>query len=322
MAFCYKDQIKRNIEITDNAEIIYLQVEKELKRLNSLVRRKKVKDTYIGNSVFKIIRGEINDKELELYANDHFTAAYYSFIDIREKLTAAGKFDEVGIKSYGFIISNLLYDMLPFAEFIGQKENAKYCFFKGYKATIEDSHWHYMGSFQLLYNCTYDYNMLDNKFAYILSPVALRQALELKIQRIIGVGDYYDGKGEKIFTRHYYFFDFIKKYKAHFDFQDVDFGIIQKVFEFCNLSVHKGIMPYYWQMSYAIKFCDPLFFDNNPPENGSFHFHSSIKVYNYDELKLAFIRELTSQFPSPKYDLRIHWIKPEAMILMEKNENG
>lgn len=302
-------------EIDMSAEEAFLKTEKELKRLNGLIRNKKITEKHLGNSIFKNLRGEVTDLEIKTYAYDHFTAGYYSFIDFKERMIKEDCFNETGIRKYGYLINDMIYDLRLFANYIGQKSDPNYSLFSGGKSNIEDSRWHFAGTCQLLYNCTFEKNILDNKFAFILSAVSLRQTIELKMQRILGVADYFDLKGQKIFTNHYFFFDFILENKEHFDLKLIDIKIIQKIFEFCNNSVHKGIMPYYWQMHYAIKFCEPLFFDPDYKTKKNWHIHSAIRITKYDELKTKLELKLTEMFPMPNYELYIDWIKPEAQIL-------
>ena len=302
-------------DIKMSAEDAFLATEKELRRLNGLIRSKKLSDEDIGNSIFKTLRGEVTDSEIKLFAYDHFTAGYYSFLDIKEKMIKDNCFDHVGILKYGYIINNIIYDLLPFANYIGQQNDPTYYLFSGGKSSIEDSKWHYFGTMQLLYNCTFDKKMLDHKFAFILSAVSLRQTIELKMQRILGVADYYDLKGQKIFTNHYFFFDFIIKHKSHFVLTLLNIRVIQKVFEFCNNSVHKGIMPFYWQMFYATKFCDPLFFDPDYKKRKGWNIHGAVRITKYDELKAKLETQLTEMFPKPEYELHVDWIKPEAQLL-------
>ncbi len=302
-------------DIIMTAKDAFLETEKEFRRLNGLIRNKKMSDEHIGNSIFKTLRGEVTDSEIKLYAHDHFTAGYYSFLDIKERMIKENCFDEVGIKKYGYIINNIIYDLRIFANYIGQQTNPEYYLFSGGKSNIEDSRWHYLGTMQLLYNCTFDKKMLDDKFAFILSAVSLRQTIELKMQRILGVADYFDLLGQKIFTNHYFFFDFIVKHKSHFDLTSINIRVIQKVFEFCNISVHKGIMPFYWQMFYATKFCDQLFYDPDYKTRKGWNIHSAIRVTKYEDLKIKLETELVGMFPKPEYELHIAWIKPEAQLL-------
>lgn len=302
-------------EIKMTAEDALLETEKELRRLNGLIRSKKLTDEHIGNSIFKNLRGEVTDHELTMYAYDHFTAGYYFFLDIKDKMIKKNCFNQTGIKKYGYIINNLIYDLRLFADYIGQQKDPTYFLFSGGKSNIEDSRWHYIGTMQLLYNCTFDKKMIDDKFAFILSAVSLRQTIELKMKRILGVADYFDLKGQKIFTNQYFFFDFILKNKSHFDLTLLNIKIIQKVFEFCNNSVHKGIMPYYWQMFYATKFCDPLFFDPDYNKRKGWNIHSAIRITKYSELKMKLETQLKDIFPEPKYELHIDWIRPEAQLI-------
>lgn len=308
-------KLTRHLKGTMSAEESFLQTEKELKRLNGLVRSKKVTDKHLGNSIFSTLRGQVTESEIKTYAKDHFTAGYYSFLDIKDKMIEEKCFDKDGIKKYGFIISTLIYDLRLFANYIGQQSEPTYDLFSGGKSNIEDSRWHYIGTCQLLYNCIFDENKLDNKFAFILSAVSLRQTIELKMQRIMGVADYFDLKGQKIYTHHHFFFDFILKNKEHFDLTLLDIKIIQKVLEFCNNSVHKGIMPFYWQMFYATKFCDPLFFDPDYKKRKVWNINGAIRITKYEELQQKLTANLEKLFPKPEYELHIEWIKPEAQLL-------
>lgn len=302
-------------KIKMSAKESFLLTEKELKRLNSTIRTKKLNDTHFGHSIFNSLRGEISDKKLEIYANDHFTAGYNSFLDIKEKMIEENCFDYKGIRKYGYLINLIIYDLRPFANYVGKKIDPNYIFFDGGSTNIEDTIWHYLGTKHLVFNSVHENKMLDDKFAIILSAVSLRQTVELKMQRILGIADFEDLNGEKIFTSHNFFFDFILKHKTHFDLSKINLKIVQKVFEFCNLSVHKGIMPFYWQMFYAFKFCDSIFYDPDYKQRPYWSIHSAIRISNYEKLKQKIEESLKMKFPEPTYNLYITWIRPEAQIL-------
>lgn len=300
----------KNVRIS--AKDAFLQTEKEFRRLNTIVNKNKVSELTIANSIYKKLRGQITDNEIDTFAKNHFAAAFYSLLDIKQKMIDEGNFKHTGIKKYGFLINELIFDLVIFANHIGRKTDPDYRLLNTWKANIEDSKWHYLGTHQLLYYSIYNDKRLDNKFSFIISPVILRQTIELKMNRIVGLGDIIDNNGEKIFTKHNFIFDFIRKNKSLFEFE-FDINIIQKIFEFCNESVHKGIMPYFWQMFYAMKFCDKLFYDANFRKATSVY--SAIKIKDYSILKSKLETELKNLFPSPKYDINIYWIKPEAQIL-------
>lgn len=302
----------KSIKSRMSAKEAFLQTEKEFRRLNSIVNKNKVSDITIGNNVFKKLRGEITDSEIDVFAKNHFAAALYSFLDIKEKMIDEGNFNHIGIKKYGFLINELLYDIVIFANHIGRKVDPDYTLIVSGKANIEHSRWHYLGTFQLMYYSIFNDKRLDNKFAFIISPVALRQTIELKMNRIVGLGDIFDNNGEKIFTKHNFIFSFIKRNRSLFDFH-MEMNIVQKIFEFCNDSVHKGIMPYFWQMFYAVKFCDALFYDPNYQTSSSIN--SAVKILDYPLVKTKLEFEIKQQFPVPKYDVEIHWISPEAQII-------
>lgn len=303
---------KTNMSARDS----FLKTEKELRRLNASFRSKRLTDVAIGNSIFKKLRGQISDSEIDQYANNHFTAAYYSFLDLKTRMQNENNFDDTGIKKYGYLINLILYDLLPFANHIGKKTDSGYIFFEGWKTNTQDSTWHYLGTAQLLYNSTFDQVMMDNDLALILSAGALRQTIELKLQRILGFFDFIDKNGQKVFTSHNFFFEFISDNRGHFQFDpNINMKIIQKTFEFCNESVHKGIMPYYWQMHYALKFCNHLFHDTAYVPGSNFHIHSAVKISDYPQLQNTLEAELKQKFPKPEFDIELVWSKPEAKII-------
>jgi hypothetical protein len=135
--------------------------------------------------------------------------------------------------------------------------------------------------------------------------------------RLLGIGDFLDNNGYKVYTQHHFFFDFIRENSDHFNINPSNIKIIQKIFEFCNHSVHKGVMPFVWQMHYAILFCEALFLDSDRTIRTSWNIHSAIRITGYDGLKKKLSDQLVAMFPSPKYDLSILWIKPEAEIISE-----
>ena len=112
-----------------SAKESFLRTEKELKRLNSTVRSKIITNEHIGNSVFKNLRGEFDEDTIKVFVNDHFTAGYYSFLFIKQKMIKERIFDYRGVKKYGYIISTILHDIRVFAEYIGKKSDPSYVFF-------------------------------------------------------------------------------------------------------------------------------------------------------------------------------------------------
>ncbi|MEZ5016630.1 MAG: hypothetical protein R2800_06220 [Flavipsychrobacter sp.] len=293
--------------------------EKELRRLNTIIRNKKITDEHLANKIFMQLKHEASELVVNEYVEDHFTAAYYSFSEIKHKMEKENIFDYRGVKKYGYLISTLLYDIIPYANYVGGKEEDGYSFFNGWKSNVEISRWHFHGTMQLLYNCTFEKKVIDDKFALILSAVSLRQTLELKMRRILGLGDFYDKKGQKVFVKHHFFFDFVLEKKESINIEGVNIKLLQKVFEFCNYAVHMGLMPYVWQMLYAEKFTCPLFFDMNRNEDDkSWNAYSSVKINNYETIKQELEDKVRLSFPNTEYDLHFDWISPEAQIIDNK----
>jgi hypothetical protein len=299
-----------------SAKLAFIKTEAEFKRLNTIANNKNISNENIANVIFKQLKGNESNSVIVNFINNHFFAAYKTLVELRQIMEKQNCFDYRGIKKYGYLINTILFDVIPFAENIGKRNNINYIFFNGSKSNIEHTNWHYLGTKHLFYNCTFNKSMLDDKLALILSPVALRQTIELKMQRIIGVADYYDLNGQKIFVKHHFFFDFIKKNKSHFIFEDININIIQKIFEFCNQSVHKGVMPFIWQMNYAFKYIDPLIYNSQDNFSKNWNICGSVKIKDFNTLQSNLQIELEEKFKRPEYNLYIERLtNPEAEII-------
>ena len=114
-----------------SAKESFLLTEKELRRLNTIVNHNKLSDKHIADSIFVKLKGEISEWEIEHFAKSHFAAAYYSFLDIKEKMIKEKCFDYRGIKKYGYLINLILFDSLIFANHLGQKIDPQYLLFQG-----------------------------------------------------------------------------------------------------------------------------------------------------------------------------------------------
>lgn len=301
------------------AKAAFSSTEKELRRLNSLFRNKVIPDEHIANSIFECpkfptaLPPEKNTLELiKNYERNHLTAAYYSFCGLRETMEKVESFTDEGIHKYSQTIINFILDVHPFATDIGRTQDPKYNFFTSGKNPFENSRWHYEAAKQLLYNQNLN---LGYRMGAILSSVTLRQTLELKIQRILGIQHYYDTNGQNAFVNQHFFFDFIKKNMNHFEAFPVKIPILQKILTFCNKVVHRGMIPTYWQMFYAFKFCDLLFSYKIQEEAKSIHIDGAIRITDYETLKNTLLTELNERFPNPEYNLCVDWMNPEAQIV-------
>lgn len=293
--------------------------EKELRRLNTIIRSKVISDHAIGNTIFEI---DIpNDPLIEKrHKENHFSCGYYFYKYLKKRIQDENLYNAKGILKYGYIIELLLHDIRPFADFVGKLEDENYNFFIGGRANLEDAGWHFQGVNQLFYNCSHSTPVLDNKFACILSPVALRQTLELKMKRLIGIKILfiYEKAGKPIYLQHHYFFDFVIKHANSFIFDKrLDLKIVQKVFTFCNLSVHQGLMPMVWQMYYAIHFSQPLFYSKDDTYKNQWDINGAVKIKDYEDLNNKFLTNLRKDYPVKDVDIHIDFGKPEALVIKE-----
>lgn len=104
-----------------SARTLFLLTEEELARLNKTIRKKAVSDVHIGHSIIKTFRGEITDEQLNVYSNDRFTAGYYSFLDLKQRIIEESCFNQYGIKKYAYILTTILHNIRNFLQVISAK---------------------------------------------------------------------------------------------------------------------------------------------------------------------------------------------------------
>lgn len=207
------------------------------------------------------------------------TVSFYKFLEFKE------------------ILRDFLFDLKAIAEALEIQKNHAYTFFQGRKnygtQTIEI----FWFCRQLAYarKPSKKVHHLDRKMSQICSIFALRQALELKFQRIIGI-NIYNWRGDSPKLRHDFHYNFIEKNPSYFLFKKGNFQHTKKIYDWCNEIVHKAYQPTAWQIFFAIKISEETFYPTKATLGGEWSINNALQISDVFKMHRAFIQHFLSEY--------------------------
>lgn len=256
-----------------------------------------------------------NDQQVTTYCKLHLCVATHCFNQLVDQIAAnKGGFTYSNIRKYRNIIYDYLHDLREIVEHLEKKTDPSYSFFSGGKyygtRTIET----FRISNNLFWTSALQENFIDHRLGQNLSTFSLRQCLELKFRRIVGVGAiFHKTTFQHPKLRHDFFFTFITSNSGLFNFYTKNIREIWKIYSWTNLCIHLGILPRVWMLQYALELVAPLIIPQPADKKGRWHLHSSVEIHDLNELRERFKKHFHNNFSESEWELEL--VKPEATIL-------
>lgn len=141
---------------------------------------------------------------------------------------------------------------------------------------------------------------------------AIRQSLEIKFRRILGIAGIFNKELKSPRLRHDYFAEFIQKHLYHFVIQHNSIKNITTIYKWTNFGIHSGTMPRTWEAQYALEYCDGLFAPSDPHIGKAWSIHDAVQISNYYMLVKALTDQLSVNFPNDTWCIDLG--NPEAVI--------
>ena len=233
-------------------------------------------------------------------------------VDIEGKIKGKDNdFALVVIRLYQGQINDFIFDFKITVEPLEKDLDSNYVFFRGGKSSATRSADLYRFSKALAYGGTYDDNLLHgyHKESQVAAVFVLRQALELKFERILGVF-LFDKNGATPKLRHGVQLDFIIRNIELFDFPEFDFTLMSDVYNWCSGVVHKGFQPLIWQVPYAHELCNGLFDWGDLNRNGGISCNGGVRILDIHQMRQKYLSHFFSI--QEKGFWGIYFDKPEA----------
>jgi hypothetical protein len=163
----------------------------------------------------------------------------------------------------------------------------------------------------LAYQSTSQAGKLDHKAAQIAAIAALRQALELRFERLISVYPM-DKKGKPPRLKHGFHQDFIVANPGFF--QPRDFGIsdLRPVYDWCSEIVHQAYQPYAWQISWALELGGRLLRARTRTLPGAWSIADGVEIIDVQDMQAAFEAHFLESYDHGEW--RMTRSRPEALV--------
>lgn len=255
--------------------------------------RRSYDDAYLADVVFEKPRFFESDAESMAYCRGHLTVALRQL----EKLFSEMKGEHVRLTShalqrYRAVLVDYLFDLKPIVEYLESKKDPSYLFFNGGK-NYSITTWQLFRACRQLQVQGVHPAVLEHKPAQIASVCILRQAMELKFERLVGVA-FYDRAGQTPRLRHGFHYDFIKNNIDLYDFKVVRFELLRQIYDWTNVIVHRAFQPLAWQVSYATDLCSGLFASGEYERGWSIY--GGVHILNKDEMQQRFARHFAALY--------------------------
>lgn len=283
------------------------------------IKNKHIKRNYIDDPRYiidwafdnnKVLK---NDREKTTYCKIQICLAEHCFSKLI-RVIANSKYGLTyhGVKKHKKLINDYLHDLRVIIEYLEQESDPNYCFFNGGKFYGTRTDEVFLTSNNLFWTSVINKNYIDHRFGQNLSVFSIRQCLELKFHRIIGVHNiFHETSFQAPKYRHDFMFCFIKDNMDLFEFRTDNIKEIWKIYKWTNLTVHMGILPRVWELQYALEIIRPLIVPLPLDDNGTWSSYSSVKVNDVTELQERFNNYFSNEFTDSAW--KIEFMKPEAI---------
>ena len=215
---------------------------------------------------------------------------------------------------YEKILRDYVFDLKPVAEYLERQKNADYVFFRGAKSYHVHTWEVFLLSRQLAIQSVFKNSgvSMDHKTAQIASVFVLRQALEAKFLRLIGV-EIFDRNGDTPKLRHLFHYEFIVKHLPYFNFKAVAFADLKKIYGWCNDVVHRVYQPLAWEIEYGQAICGGLFNSQRTQPAVGWSINNAVEIVNRDQMQGEFMEHFSKSYDHGMWGLAV--FDPEAVCV-------
>lgn len=276
------------------------------------VKRATHSNEYLISNVFRKAAPFFADPEATAYCRCHLRVAIQQLEVLLHSIAPPPQQISLALlQQHKEVLRDYVFDLIEIATFLEQKRDPNYVFLSGGKnPTVHSWELYVLGRQLAIQSSFRDKGVhYQHKTAQIAAIFVLRQALELRFERLIAV--YPRGpKGETPRLRHGFHFDFIVAQPHHFTFRGFQFEHLRQVYDWCSEIVHVAYQPYVWQSAWAFELCAPLLGSHQVPFGERWSIHNGVGVADLAEMQSAFCAYFLANYDHGIWSLIA--TKPEA----------
>lgn len=284
-----RDRAKKLLELTDEDGATYGQAALAIEELNVLLRSifpgSTWSDEYVASTVLRKDEDFKSEAEFRQFCKVGLTVATAQLDKLKSDFKAPHLVDEFVSREHRTLIHDYVFDIKPYAEYLTIKNNGDgFSLFGGGKNYRIESFQFAKLAKSLFYNGIAGPEL---KAVRATSVFALRQSLESKFQRCIGVA-LWDKHGNSPRLKHGFHVDFILDRDQYFSLPS-NMKSILIAYGWTNGIVHGGYQPLAWQVVYALDVCSSLFSGGAHKNDRGANIHGAIQIHRLDEMRQSFL---------------------------------
>ncbi|WP_128953613.1 hypothetical protein [Bradyrhizobium guangzhouense] len=277
--------------------------------------RKDRSERYLVETVFGRARLFKNDVERVQYCRCHLhvSVAELSKLSARLKNSPSGGVTAASLAIWADTIRDYIFDLQDVVPFL-QRNQPDYVYLIGFKNPTVHSWEVFRLARSLAYHSAFFRQngfALDHKAAQIAAIAVLRQALELRFERLVSVYPT-DKKGKPPRLWHGFHQDFIVANPRFFQAQGFSIQDLKPVYDWCSEIVHQAYQPYAWQIAWALELSGRLLGARDAPPTEPWSIANGVEVVDVQEMQNAFEVHFLETYEHGEWKMTRR--RPEALV--------
>ncbi|MDE4618390.1 hypothetical protein [Sinorhizobium meliloti] len=277
-------------------------------------RGKTLSQDQLAEQVFRRDPKFKKDKEAVPYFRYQLRVATEELTNLDQEMRSkgGGSITVATFTQFSDMLTDYLFDLREILVFL-QRKATGWEFFDGGKNSTVTSWEVYLLARGLAFQSTYtgSGSPFDNKTAQIASVFALRQAMELRFERLIAVYPY-DAKDTGPRLKHGFHHDFISSHPQFFSANGFRIKELRHLYDWCSEIVHQAYQPYAWQISMAMRRAGDLLHTRSAPANQAWSIFNAVTISDTEAMQGAYEDYFLSNYGHGVW--RFLRDKPEALL--------
>lgn len=286
----------------------------EINRLYSTHVRKPKSGRYLIDQIFSRTRGFKDARAASPYVRCHFQVGVEELRALEGEIRGPGgaPITRAGLAPWQDILTDYIFDLAWPVNFLQQKVSG-YVYLNGAKSAGVHSWQVFLLAKALAYHSTYSGTgpHLETRSAQIAAIAVLRQALELRFERLVSVYPT-DSKGKPPKLKHGFHQEFIVAHPQHFQAQGFDIADLRPIYDWCSEIVHQAYQPYAWQLSRALSEAGKLLGARQASPGGAWSIANAVHIADTAAMQTAFEDHFLAHYGHGTWQMFRY--KPEALI--------
>ncbi|MEY9881200.1 hypothetical protein [Bradyrhizobium sp. USDA 329] len=272
-------------------------------------------ELYLIQNVFGRARLFKNEVETQQYCRCHLQVGVKELSKLYAHLknSSGGIVTAASLATWADTIRDYIFDLGDIVPFL-QRRQADYVYLIGFKNPTMHSWEVFRLARSLAYHSVFlrqNGFALDHKAAQIAAIAVLRQALELRFERLISVYPT-DKKGKSPRLRHGFHQDFIVANPRFFQPQGFSIPNLRPVYDWCSEIVHQAYQPFAWQIAWALELSGRLLGARDAPPSEPWSVDNGVEIISVQEMQSDFEAHFLETYEHGEWKMTRR--RPEALV--------